>query len=311
MTENRKTSRRAVLKGTVAGAIGVTGLTGTAAATRNDGKGTCSNPDGTQLIAKYEATDTDDDGKNELVFEKTDTGLDPASNFSFAITPDEDDEIKSLAWDSYPYTITDIVVKAGPDCEHMSVDQKMHGSVTPSNGKAIGNIRFCATAPVIRPLYQANAGGGFTASNGDQWDPLTDYLVAGGDQTASFGQSLSGIDSSVPSGTPSQIWETERWDPDDGNEMQYEFPVPEGEQAEVRLYFYDGYGGTSSVGDRVFDISVEDQTVENFDIIEAYGDQTGAMKSFTVTSDGTIDVDFAHVFENPQINAIEILPLES
>ncbi|MDS0276765.1 malectin [Halomicroarcula sp. S1AR25-4] len=255
--------------------------------------------------------DTDDDGKNELVFEKTDTDLDPASNFSFpTITLDEDDEIESLEWDSYPYTITDIVVKAGPDCENVLDGQEMSGSVTPSNGKAIGNIRFCATAPVIRPLYQANAGGGFTASNGDQWDPLTDYLVAGGNNTSSHGQPSS-IDSSVPSGTPSQIWETERWDPGSGDEMQYEFPVPEGEQAEVRLYFYDGYGGTSFVGDRVFDISVEDQTVENFDIIEAYGDQTGAMKSFTVTSDGTIDVDFTHVVENPQINAIEILPLES
>ncbi|WP_440006077.1 malectin domain-containing carbohydrate-binding protein [Halomicrococcus sp. SG-WS-1] len=158
-------------------------------------------------------------------------------------------------------------------------------------------------------LYRANAGGSFTTADGGQWSSLTDYKVAGEDQTSTHGQP-STIHSSVPAGTPDQIWETERWDPSNGEEMQYEFSVQSGQQVEVRLYFYDGYSGTSSVGDRVFDVSVEDQTVENFDIIEQYGDDTGAMKSFTVTSDGTIDVDFAHVTENPQINAIEIVSTE-
>jgi hypothetical protein len=157
-------------------------------------------------------------------------------------------------------------------------------------------------------LHRANAGGTFTA-DGNTWNPLTDYLVAGGGSTSSHGQP-STIDGSVPAGTPTQIWETERWDEDGGDEMQYEFSVPDGQQVEVRLYFYDGYSGTSAVGDRVFDVSVEDQTVEDFDIIETYGDDTGAMESFTVTSDGTVDVDFAHVTENPQVNAIEVVSTE-
>ena len=159
-------------------------------------------------------------------------------------------------------------------------------------------------------IYQANAGGGFSA-DGESWSPLTDYKVAGGDQTSSHGEP-STIDSSVPAGTPSDIWNTERWDQGGGEEMQYEFSVPDGQQVEVRLYFYDGYSGTSSVGDRVFDVSIEGQNVlEDFDIIEKYGDDTGAMESFTVTSDGTIDIDFAHVTENPQINAIEIVSTEA
>ena len=157
-------------------------------------------------------------------------------------------------------------------------------------------------------LIRANAGGSFTA-NGNTWDPLDTYKVAGEDETASHGQPGT-IDSSVPSGTPSQIWETERWDPSGGEEMQYEFDVPDGQQVEVRLYFYDGCTCTDAVGERVFDVSVEGQELTEFDIIDTYGDQTGAMESFTVTSDGTIDVDFAHVTENPQINAIEIVSAE-
>jgi len=166
------------------------------------------------------------------------------------------------------------------------------------------------TAAAGDVLYRANAGGSFTA-DGNQWDPLVDYQVAGEDETSSHGQP-STIHSSVPAGTPSQIWETERWDPDDGEEMQYEFDVASGQQVEVRLYFYDGYSGTSSTGDRVFDVAVEGQTVlDDFDIIETYGDDTGAMESFTVTSDGTVDVDFGHVTENPQVNAIEIVSTEA
>ena len=158
-------------------------------------------------------------------------------------------------------------------------------------------------------LYRANAGGSFTA-DGATWTQLSNYKVAGEDQTSSHGQPSS-IDSSVPNGTPDQIWETERWDPSGGEEMQYEFDVPDGQQVEVRLYFYDGCTCTDAEGERVFDVSIEDQTVlSDFDIIETYGDQTGAMESFTVTSDGTIDVDFAHVTENPQINAIEIVSAE-
>ena len=171
-----------------------------------------------------------------------------------------------------------------------------------------GFVSFAGTASAAPGdvLHRANAGGSFTA-DGNTWDALQTYQVAGQDETSSHGQP-STIDGSVPSGTPTEIWNDERWDPSQSPEMQYEFSVPDGQQVEVRLYFYDGYSGTSAVGDRVFDVSVEGQTVlDDFDIIETYGDDTGAMESFTVTSDGTIDVDFGHVTENPQVNAIEIV----
>jgi len=161
-------------------------------------------------------------------------------------------------------------------------------------------------------VHRMNAGADAVSSidGGPDWANDDQYLVAGGDETSSHGQPSS-IDGSVPSGTPDQIWGTERWDPSEGEEMQYEFDVPDGQQVEVRLYFYDGCTCTDAEGERVFDVSIEDQTVlSDFDIIEKYGDQTGAMESFTVTSDGTVDVDFAHVTENPQINAIEIVSAE-
>ncbi|WP_198664701.1 malectin domain-containing carbohydrate-binding protein [Halorubrum sp. 48-1-W] len=175
-------------------------------------------------------------------------------------------------------------------------------------GLGVGTAQAQQTGDVE---YRVNAVGGEVSAvdGGPDWGDDEQYLVAGGNDTASHGQP-SDIDSSVPDSTPDGIWDDERWDPAEGDEMQYEFDVPDGQAVEVRLYFYDGYDGTSDPGDRVFDVSVEDQTVEDFDPIEEYGDDTGGMESFTVTSDGTIDVDFDHVTENPQINAIEIVSTE-
>ncbi|MFD1599907.1 malectin domain-containing carbohydrate-binding protein [Halobellus rarus] len=156
-------------------------------------------------------------------------------------------------------------------------------------------------------IYRVNAGGAVTATDGGpDWTDDAQYVVAGDSQTAS-NPAPDSIDESVPGYVPSGVWTNERYDPPSDGEMNYEFDVQSGQQVEVRLYFYDGYSETSNPGDRVFDVSVEDQTVENFDPIAEYGDQTAGMESFTVVSDGTIDVDFDHVTENPQLNAIEIV----
>ena len=58
--------------------------------------------------------------------------------------------------------------------------------------------------------------------------------------------------SSVPAGTPMALFQNERFDPDDGAEMQWDFAVTPG-LYEVRLYFAEIYSGTQSVGARVFE----------------------------------------------------------
>ena len=90
--------------------------------------------------------------------------------------------------------------------------------------------------------------------------------------------------------------------------MQWDFPVPAGEQVDVRLYFANRYTGTGQVGQRVFNVSLDGTTVlPNFDIVAAAGDQTGTMRSFPITSDGHVNIDLTHVTENPLINGIEIV----
>ncbi|WP_169315620.1 malectin domain-containing carbohydrate-binding protein [Halogranum rubrum] len=168
-------------------------------------------------------------------------------------------------------------------------------------------------------LYRVNAGGSAVTAtdDGPDWSADTggspsQYLVAGGTQTGSYGSGLNSIDDSVPSSTPTAIWNSERWDQPSGDEMAWEFAdqIEAGQTYEVRLYFYDGYSGTAEPDSRVFDVNIEGATeLSGFSPIAAYGDQNAGMESITVTagSDGDIDIEFIHDVENPQINAIEIV----
>ncbi|WP_435361112.1 malectin domain-containing carbohydrate-binding protein [Haloarchaeobius sp. DFWS5] len=159
-------------------------------------------------------------------------------------------------------------------------------------------------------IYRTNVGGPRIAGgDGPDWETDDRYLVAGGEQKSAPAPP-DAIHDSVPAWAPASIWEYQRWDPASGEEMQFEFDVQAGQRVEVRLYLYDSYSGTNQPGDRVFDVNFENQTFSNVDIVDRFGDQTGGMVSTNVTSDGTVDVDFAHVVENPQVAAIEVATVE-
>jgi len=91
--------------------------------------------------------------------------------------------------------------------------------------------------------------------------------------------------------------------------MKWMFPVTSGATVKVRLYFANRYSGTSAVGARQFDVALQGTTVlDHLDPVAAAGaDQTATMREFTVTSNGTITIDFTHEVNNPLINAIELI----
>ena len=121
---------------------------------------------------------------------------------------------------------------------------------------------------------------------------------------------ITGRDASVPAYAPQALFANERWDPVTAPEMQWTFDVPDGNYF-VRLYMGNGYAGTGTEGQRVFDISMEGQLVQNnLDLVAAFGNATGGMFEYPVTvNDGVLNIEFGHVVENPLINAIEILSI--
>ena len=71
----------------------------------------------------------------------------------------------------------------------------------------------------------------------------------------------------------------------------------------MRLYF-----ASRSSSTRRFNVLIDGVTkLSNYDPNVDPGVNKGTMKSFDITSDGTVNIDFTHITGNPEINAIEIV----
>jgi len=88
-------------------------------------------------------------------------------------------------------------------------------------------------------------------------------------------------------------------------------PIPNGNYV-VKLHFCETFEGITANGDRVFTYTVKGDgpPVKDFDVFATAG---GALKPVVKTApvsvtDHKIEIEFAPQVENPQINAIEILP---
>ncbi len=164
-------------------------------------------------------------------------------------------------------------------------------------------------------LYRVNAGGPAVAATdgGPNWsDDSVDTALHNTGSSVAAASPSAALDSTIPAGTPTALFDTERFDPGiqgDGGEMKWMFPVTSGATVKVRLYFANRYSGTSAVGARQFDVALQGTTVlDHLDPVAAAGaDQTATMREFTVTSNGTITIDFTHEVNNPLINAIELI----
>jgi N-acetylneuraminic acid mutarotase len=166
-------------------------------------------------------------------------------------------------------------------------------------------------------VHSVNAGGPALATT-PPWDADTTtqpspYVNAAGTGNTTFSTSsaIDMTDPSVPAGTPMDVFQTERWDEGGGEEMAWDFPVTSGNY-EVRLYFAEIWQGAQSPGARVFDVSIEGiKVLDDYDVYADVGANKGVVKAFTVASDSNLDIDFAHVVQNPAVKAIQILRPES
>lgn len=164
-------------------------------------------------------------------------------------------------------------------------------------------------------LFRVNAAGPELPAldSGPAWagDEGADSPWRNSGSSAASYATVPAVTSSVRPTTPVEVFSNERWDGgsrNDGNEMAWSIPVTAGEEITVRIYLANRYAGTSSPGQRVFDVVLDDALVlDNYDIAAAAGHDTGTVEEFDVTSDGNVDIAFLHETENPLVNAIEIV----
>ena len=171
-------------------------------------------------------------------------------------------------------------------------------------------------------LYRVNTGGPQLASadgSTPDWSEDTDInpssfrIGSGGSNVSTLADAIDLSDPSLPSSAPEALFQSERWDPIQEPEMQWEFPVDPGSEVEVRLYFAETFPlFIDASGKRVFDVSVEGVVPTAFDDIDPFqiggGEYAGFMLSHTVTvNDNGVSLEFLHGIENPALKGIEII----
>lgn len=184
-----------------------------------------------------------------------------------------------------------------------------------STGSLPGNVHVASPASASGVLYRVNAGGPALAAldGGPDWAADTSTspspLHNTGSTTATWSTAVSAT-VNVPATTPTAVFSSERSDPVGGTELQWAFPVPAGQPVQVRLYLANR--STSTPPTRVFGVAVDGVTkLSGYNLTtDAGGANRGVMRSFDVTSDGTLNVDFLHgASGNPVVNAIEVVRL--
>jgi hypothetical protein len=181
-------------------------------------------------------------------------------------------------------------------------------------------------------LYRVNAGGAEATAtdSGPVWTADTQqanspFLVNPGSNNdfPTNGLPNTSVDMSMlaDTGAPVEVLGIERWDNtnDANGEMAWAFDVAAGTEVEVRLYLAELFTGLSDLdgsgdptGDRIFDVNVDGVIPAAFDNLDPYSlagnaFNKGVVVSHTLVSDGTVDLEFIHVSENPAIKGIEIV----
>ncbi|MBI5090618.1 MAG: PKD domain containing protein, partial [Actinobacteria bacterium] len=199
------------------------------------------------------------------------------------------------------------------------------GSVVPDStvGDLPGNVvqlgeTSGGTGTDSSVLYRVNAGGPTLAAidDGPAWESdsssASPYRNTGSSNTG-YPLTVGTYDATVPTADndrpPAALFATERWDAAASPEMAWSFPVPAGTAIQVRLYMANKSTNTDETGQRVFDVELDGTLVINdLDLVATPGNNIGTMRSFNVTSDGTVDIVFRHgPIENPLINGNEII----
>jgi alpha-L-arabinofuranosidase len=124
------------------------------------------------------------------------------------------------------------------------------------------------------------------------------------DQGFEGGQTIERPDIQIGNTKIPDLYRAERYSMD-----SFSWPVPHGKYV-VKLHFAETFEGITGPGQRVFSFNVQGHEFKDFDVWAKAG---GPLKAYVETvnveaTDGKIRVTFTPKVENPQINAIEIIP---
>jgi len=137
--------------------------------------------------------------------------------------------------------------------------------------------------------------------------PLTDELgVVWQTDEKGFadGETIARPDIDISNTKTPSLYRAERY-----SMTKFSQKVPNGKYT-VKLHFAETYEELTGPGQRVFSFNVEGKDFKDFDVAKkAGGVRRAYIETVEVTvADGSLDITFTAQVENPEINAIEIIP---
>ena len=147
--------------------------------------------------------------------------------------------------------------------------------------------------PIVR--IKAGVSEQFKDSEGNVWLP---------EQGFKDGDMTSRSDLKIENTKDPSLYLSERY-----GMTSFTYPVLNGKYL-VKLHFAETYEGITGPGQRVFSFSVQGHEFKDFDIwVKAGGALRAYVESVPVeVTDGNVKITFTASVENPEINAIEIIP---
>lgn len=155
-----------------------------------------------------------------------------------------------------------------------------------------------AVANTVSTPIRINAGGGAVKdATGIEW--LADTGFSGGDV-------IERPDQQIANTTQPEIYRSEHYSMD-----SFIQKLPNGKY-QVQLHFCETYDGITGPGQRVFTFELGGKTFKDFDVwVKAGGFAKAYVETVPVEiTDGQLAIKFTPQTENPQINAIEIIPVQ-
>ncbi len=147
--------------------------------------------------------------------------------------------------------------------------------------------------PIVR--IKAGVTEPFTDSKGISWLPEQGFVD---------GETTDRPDLKIENTDDPSLYLTEHY-----SMTEFNHPVLNGKYL-VKLHFCETYEGITGPGQRVFSFNVQGQEFKDLDIwVKAGGPLRPYVESVpVVVTDGKVHITFTPNVENPQINAIEIIP---
>jgi len=189
-----------------------------------------------------------------------------------------------------PIALGAIVILSG--CKTCCSDAAKPATTTPTAA-----VTPPAPSQPLPPVIRINAGvGAIKDATGVAW--LEDNGFIGGDV-------IERPDLPIANTTQPEIYRSERYAME-----AFKYQLPNGKY-QVKLHFCETFEGIFGPGERVFSFDVEGKAFKDFDVwVKSGGGARAYIETVPVEiTDGELNITFTTQIENPQINAIEIIPV--